>query len=335
MKKQIILMASLLGLGLVWSGCNKAGKLNEKSEFQPPSGPMEFKLKWPQGQHVEQDMDMKMAMETSIPGQANPMKQDITMGQNYGLTVLQANPDGTHEIELEFLSARMSMKSGEKTMMDYDSGKSSPPDKKNPIGDVFGKIVGSKLQYFLTASNTVDRVEGAEALFSRLSSGPSGQQEMGPLKSMFNEGYFKQMMSANLLLPAKPVQPGDTWPVEMDFPMGTLGEMILKYDFTFVRWEMHGKRNCARLEFQGTIETKQAATGQKTPFTMTLQNGTTSGISWFDPELGITIDTTMYQDFGMIIQVPLPAHKGATAPKMQSITNEMKQTMTVKLVTVK
>ena len=340
MKKPLLLMAALLGLGMAWTGCNKAGKLNEKSEFIPPTGPMEFKLKWPQGERIEQDMDLKTTSETSIPGQAAPMKQDVGVGQAYGLTVLQANPDGTHEIEMDFLSARMSMKSGEKVMVDYDSakpGKSATPGKPDPFGDVFGKVVGTKIQYYLNATNGVDRVEGVDAMLDRLSAGPSGQQQMAPMKSMFNDGYFKQMMSANLLLPPKPVQPGDTWPVEMEFPMGQLGTMVLKYDFTFARWEMHGKRNCARLEFQGTIETKQDATGQKAPFSMTLQDGTTSGISWFDPELGITIDTTMNQNFSMIIQVPLGSRKknANTPPKMQSITNVMSQAMTLKLVSVK
>ena len=35
------------------------------------------------------------------------MHQDTTMGQKYGLTVLQETPDGGREVELDFLSARM------------------------------------------------------------------------------------------------------------------------------------------------------------------------------------------------------------------------------------
>jgi hypothetical protein len=126
MNKKITFFALVLSLSLSWFGCNKSGKLNQSSEFKPPTGPVELKLKWPLGERVEQDMDMKMKMETTIPGQPTPMKQDMTMGQTYGLTVLQANPDGTHEIEMDFLTARMGMTMGEKSLVDYDPGRTSP-----------------------------------------------------------------------------------------------------------------------------------------------------------------------------------------------------------------
>ena len=333
MKKNFLRLGGLLALSLLWSGCSKSGKLNQPSEFKPPTGPVEFKLKWPQGERIEQDMDMKANMEINIPGQPAPMKQTTSMGQAYGLTVLQANPDGTHEIEMDFLSTRMTMQMGGKTNLDYDSAKPASAGKANPVADMFGKIVGSKIRYFLDASNAVDNIEGVDDLMNRLSTGAK-PQELAPLKSMFNEGYFKQMMNANLFLPPKPVQPGDTWPVEMEIPLGMMGTMIMHYDFTFKNWEMHGKRNCARLEFEGTIQTKPGAGGKASAFSMVIQDGATSGVSWFDPELGITIDTSMNQNFTMIMQIPQNPRAKAGA-KMQSMTNLMEQTMTIKLVSVK
>jgi hypothetical protein len=335
MKKNISLFAILLAVSLSWLGCNKSGKLNTTSEFKPPTGPVELKLKWPLGERVEQDMDMKMKMETTIPGQPTPMKQDMTMGQSYGLTVLQANPDGTHEIEMDFLTARMGMTMGGKTMLDFDSTKKAEPDKPNPMADVFGKLVGSKVRYFLDASNGVDRVEGVDDLLNRLSSGAKADQAV-PLKSMFNEGYFKQMMSANRFLPTNAVQPGDTWPVQLEVPLGALGTMIMNYDFTFQSWEMHGKRECARVEFQGTIQSKPGSGPGPSGMSMSVQDGTTTGVFWFDPELGITIDTTMNQDLTMLMQLPQNQKaKNSADAKMQSITSQMNQVMSIKLVSVK
>jgi hypothetical protein len=335
MKKNFSLIVCLLAVSLAWVGCNKAGKLNQRSEFKPPTGPMEFKQKWPLGERIEQDLDMKMKSEISIPGQPAPMKQDTTMGQAYGLTVLQANPDGTHEIEMDFLSARMGMKMGEKTLMEYDSEKKSATDKPNPLADVFAKIVGSKIRYFLNASNAVDRIEGVDDLISRLSAGANAQAT-APLKSMYSEGYFKQMMSANLFLPPKPVQPGDSWPVQYEIPLGMMGTMTMNYDFTFQNWEMHGKRNCARLEFSGSIQTKPDPSAKPGAMSISIQDGTCSGISWFDPELGITIDTTMNQDFKMVMLIPQNQKPKPGVPaKMQSLTNQMNQVMTIKLVSVK
>jgi hypothetical protein len=58
-------------------------------------------------------------------------------------------------------------------------------------------------------------------------------------------------------------------------------------------------------------------------------------VSWFDPELGITIDTTMNQDMKMVIQLPQNPKAKPGAPRMPSMTNQMNQVMTIKLVSVK
>ncbi len=336
MNKNHILIATVLALSLPWVGCNKSGKLAQPSISKPPSGPVELKLKWPQGERIVQDMDMKQNMELSIPGQPGPMKQDMTMGQEYGLTVLKENPDGGHEVEMEFLSARMGVTMGSKTLLEYDSTKTSSADKANPVADMFGKIVGSKIQYFLNASNEVERIEGVDELMNRLSSGAQADA-LALLKSVYSEGgYFKQMMSANRFLPPKAVQPGDTWPVKQSFEMGPLGTTVMDFDCTFQSWEMHGKRNCARIEFQGTVKSTPGTNANPAGLSMTITDGNSSGVSWFDPELGITIDTIMNQDMKMVMKIPMNSRGNAgAAGRMQTITNQMNQVVNIKLVSVK
>jgi hypothetical protein len=336
MNKKIILTAAALALGLCWTACNKSGKLAEPSTFKTPAGPVELKLKWPVGERIVQDMDMKQNMEISMPGQSAPMKQEMTMGQEYGLTVLKADPDGGHELEMEFRRAQMGMSMGGKTLMSFDSAKkSTATDKPDPAGDMFGKIVGAKILYFLDATNEVARLEGIDALENRLSSGASPTL-MASIKSMFSDSYFKQLMSQNRFLPTKPVQPGDTWPVQISLPMATLGVLVMNYNFTFQSWEMHGKRNCARLDFQGTMKGDADPKPNAMGMTISDLDGTTSGTSWFDPELGTTIDTSMNQDIGMVIHMAMPSgrNQDASAPT-QGMTNQMHQVMNLKLVSVK
>jgi hypothetical protein len=69
---------------------------------------------------------------------------------------------------------------------------------------------------------------------------------------------------------------------------------------------------------------------------MTITDGDFSGVSWFDPELGITIDTTMNQDIKMVMNLPMNSRgfPGA-AGRMQTITNQMNQVVSIKLVSVK
>src|SRR5664280_517468 len=117
MNKKTLLIAVALTLSLSWVGCNKSGKLDTKSEFKAPSGPVELKLKWPQGECVVMDTEMKQNMEIFLPNQPGSMKQDMTMGQKYGLTVLKETPDGGHEVEMEYLSARMELTMKGKTML--------------------------------------------------------------------------------------------------------------------------------------------------------------------------------------------------------------------------
>lgn len=328
-------MSAALALSLPWVGCSKSGKLAQPSAFTPPSGPVELKLKWPQGERIIQDMDLKQNMEISIPGQSAPMKQDMTMGQEYGLTVLKETSDGGHEVEMEFLSARMGMTRGSKTLVDYDSTKKSSVDKPNSVADMFGKIVGSKIQFFLDASNEVERIEGLDGLMARLASGGRAD-ELASLKSIYSEGYLKQMMSASRFMPSKAVQPGDTWPVHIEFPMANMGNMVVDNNFTFQNWELHGKRNCARLEFQGTITNKPDTDAKPAGMSVSITDGNSSGVSWFDPELGITIDTTMNQDMNMVITVPMnPRGNPDATARMQNITSHMNQIINIKLVSVK
>jgi len=282
-----------------------------------------------------QDMDMKMNMELSIPGRPAPMKQDMTLGQEYGLAVLKETPDGGHEVEMEFLNARMSIAMGGKTM-DYDSAKKTSADKANPMANMFEKLVGSKIQYFLDASNEVERIEGVDELENRLSSG-SQADGLAPFReSMFSKGRFKQIMSANRFMPPKPVQPGDTWPNTQSFEMGPLGTMTMDFNSTFQSWEMHGKRNCARIESQGSIKSTPGTNATPTALSMTISEGDFTSVSWFDPELGITIDTTLNEDIKMVMNIPTNQRgKAGAAGQMQTITNQMKQVITIKLVSVK
>jgi len=331
MNKNIPLITVALALSLSGVGCNKSSKLDKASTFTPPSGSVELKLKWPVGERIVQSFDMKQNMEIFVPNQPDSIKQNMTMGQGYGLTVLKETPGGGHEVELEFLNERMSMEMGGKTMFDYDSTKKPSTDKANPVGDAFQRIIGAKIQYFLDASNNVQRIEGIDVLTNRLMSGGAPDATTS-LKSLFNEGYLKQMIDHSQYMPPQSVQPGDTWPVQIEIEMGPLGTMVMDYTFTFQKWEQLGKRTCARLEFQGTIKTKPDQNPISTGMSMSILDGNSSGVSWFDPELGKTIRTSLNQDMKMAMTIPTYVH-GKTIT--QTMTNVMNQVIIIELESVK
>lgn len=324
MNKNRLCLAAALALSLSWAGCNKSEKTGESSGSAAPGGPVELKLKWTEGESIAQSMEMKQHAEIALPNQPAPMKNEMTIGQDYGLTVLKALPDGGHEIEMEFQGARMKMAMGGKTMMEYDSAKKQSSDAPDPVGGVYGKLVGAKIRYFLDASNNVDHLEGMNELIDRLTSSADNAAAMAPIKSMFNEDYFKQMMSQNRFLPGKPVQPGDTWPVELEMPMGPMGTLVMNNTFTFQNMEMHGTRHCARLNFKGTMKAKPAAKPGPEGMSISSVDGTTSGTSWFDPALGMIVDNAMNQDMTMVMTMA-----------MGTMTNHMLQDVSIKVVSVK
>jgi len=335
MKINLILITATLALGLSGVGCNKSGKLDTASKFAPPSGPVELKIKWPAGESIVMNRETKSDTEIFMPNSPGSIKQNMTMGQKYGLTVLKETPGGGHEVEMEILSTRMELAMRGKTMMNYDSDKGAASGQANPVANIFGKSIGAKIQYFLDVSNDVERIDGVEGLESRLSSGGPADPGVQIFKSiMFSKDYFLQIMSANRFLPPKPVQPGDTWPATLTFGMGLLGTMVMNFDSTFQSWELHGKRNCARIEFQGTVKSTPGTNAVPAALSMTITDGNFSGVSWFDPELGTTIEVTMNQDLKMNMAVPMGG-RGNTAGRTQIMTNVMSQVITMKLDSVK
>ncbi|MDB6016220.1 MAG: hypothetical protein JWR19_709 [Pedosphaera sp.] len=304
------------------------------STSTPPAGRVELKWKWPPvGERIVLDMEMKRDGEYRNPGEADPVKEDLIREKKYGLTVLQATPEGGHEVELEFLSIRDRTVLGGKTVLNYDSTEKSLAEKPNSLTDLYGKVVGSKIRYFLNASNEVERMEGIDELEMRLSSGASAETSAFS-RIAFSEGYLKQMINGlHRCLPAKAVQPGDAWAVHEELPIGPMSAVAAaESTCTFHGWEMHQNRNCARLEFQSTVKTKPDPNLNPAGTSVSSLEGTISGVSWFDPEMGMIIDTAGNNDMKMVINRPSnpSGNPGGSGPA-QSTNYQWHEVTTVKL----
>jgi hypothetical protein len=335
MKSHSLPIAIALAATLSFIGCNKAGKLSEHSKsLTPPSGPVQLTEKWPVGEHIVKRIAMKMDNDISVPNQP-PIKQQTSIGQRYGLSVKNGETTAGRMVEMEFLSMAIKVDQAGKTVVDYDSeAKTSgtPGDQTTAMFQkVLQPIIGTKLRYFINATNGLDRVEGIDEMIQRFSA--DGQNPAaGSMKNMFNEAYLREMIGDSRYLPPTPVQPSDSWPVNMDVNLGDLGILTISNTVTLSNWEQHGPRLCARLDFDGTFTGKPAQNGNKTGMGLNIQSGTLSGSSWFDPELGMTIDSTVNQDLNLTMKVP--ANPQAKMPA-QTIKMLMHQLINVKLDSVK
>ena len=77
-------------------------------------------------------------------------------------------------------------------------------------------------------------------------------------------------------------------------------------------------RRCALLEYTGTISIKKSADEQPLGMQMSLKDGTIYGKTWYDPAIGMTIDSSSEQHMTMEITMEMPGRRGMREQKMTS-----------------
>jgi hypothetical protein len=323
---------------LIWFHEDRAAQIvvfqkpDQPSTLTPSAGLVELKLKWPPGKHYVVDFDFKQNAAYLLRGRTNTIKEDFTMGNQFGRTVLQETPDGGHEMELEFLSARMGIKMGDQTILDYNSANQSAADQTNEVAAVFGKIVGSKIRYFLNASNDAECLEGVGELVQRIKSVPQADPLAGDIKNIYSAAFFEALTNASPFLPRQAVQPGDTWSSHFEHPVTNWGIEVWDYKVVFLNWEMHENHNCARLELQGIMKVKPDPNSKRDETTYHPRDGIAEGVAWFDPELGQIIETDIKNDVNVDKKTPVnPNGTPGAAEQMQTITTQRHQVCTIKL----
>lgn len=323
------LLITALALCLSCFSCSKSPKVVKETKTMP-TAPVVLKLKWPEGRYMVQTLEIKQSSEMTVPGAPKPMKQDMTMGQDYSMSVLKAREAGKREVEMKFIGSRMMMKMEDRVLVDFDSSKKSS-GATNAVADIFKQLVGTKIRLVLDASNRVESVEGTEELGSRLKSGAGGDPS-GVFESMFKKDYFKQLMDFARNLPDKAVEPGDTWPMHYEIAMGSLGTMVMDYTMTFQNWEKRNDRYCARIGMDGTVKSSGEQSPNAQGMKISIEGGKSSGDTLFDLDMGMFIESTMNQDMKMNITIPNPAAASKPGtPKTLNITSLMNQVIKTKL----
>jgi hypothetical protein len=342
----------VLLFGLVFSGCKKkadapAGKTGEKTQAasgQQQSGePVELKVKWPVGNRYTERLTVDSSSQTTVAQAPKPVAQKVRMEQEYSLSVTREREKGGKELELEFQSTEMEVTSAGKTIMNVDTkGEADASEEKNPLAGSYRELVGAKIRYLLDQNNRVTKVEGLKEVIDKaVSRAPTQAKTM--VRGMFSEDYFKQIVDYGKMMPPKPVKPGETWPVKTEIAMGPMGRIATELTYTFKGMEEHEKRNCALLEFTGTLSMRPGTNGAAAPTAMNIENGTMSGKAWFDPELGAMIDMNLEQNMTTKVTYTIPAQRFGTnrlaatsaapqQPMQQTASTQTKQNINIKLV---
>jgi Family of unknown function (DUF6263) len=292
MKKTIFFLSLCAAVGVLFAGCSKAADAGSSGGGSAASGePADLKIKWVAGKKYVQRMSTHQQQEMNMPGAPGPMQMTMDMSQDYSISVLRELDGGGRELELEFMSVKMATQ-GAGQSASFDSKQDPAMDAQNPLAPFMRKMVGAHIKFLTDASGKVDKVEGLEEFLNQISGGNPAM-----MQSMFNEDALKRFCDFAMALPGRSVKVGDSWPVTKEVKMGAMGEMAMNLKCTFKGWEQHDGRKCARIAYTGDVTSKPGAADA--PMKVDIQSGKIGGEAWFDPELGMTVDSSIDQDMTM------------------------------------
>lgn len=285
------------------AGCSKSDNTPPSGvSGVTPDGRMEMQFRWIAGKQYFMRMDLSSTSEAVVPNQRTPIKQATRMAQDYTISVLKELPDGGKELQLEFTGTEMEVKMGESVVMSFDSAEDLRRNDGNPVAPMLRRTVGGRLKYVTDVDGRVALVEGVGEFVAHVMQG-SPPMIQAALGNMYNEGYFKQLCDVARMAPSRGVKPGDSWLVNMQEEMGPLGTLVIKSKLKFKDWEQHGARKCARIESKGNLSSKpsSAVAASAAPMAMQIENGKMTATGWFDPELGMVVESVADQTLNLKI----------------------------------
>lgn len=330
MKNRFLVLICAIMSAAWLAGCSKSanstaqggGSPNTATSAGNAAGGTLLRLKWLPGKRYVIEVTNNQVAEITVGGMPQPLKQETSMGQQYAAYVNKTNDDGSAELGMDFVSYHYDQTTGGRPIIRFDSASDPSTDGRNPIAPVFRKIAAAKLTFTVDADGKVASVDGMEDLIARLHDGAPPQ--VAPIvDSMVNEDQFKEYLDLGRALPNHAVNAGDKWPVDFEMKIAAVGRLKLHLDCTYTGMEQHGDRNCAHIDFTGTMTSKPIAGAESMPVSAQIEKGKLSGQTWFDPDLGMVIDAAGQQNFDAKINA-----------NGQKLTGTFTQTTGAKLVGV-
>lgn len=324
------LLASLFAL---LAGCSKSSSPKEP----PVTGkrndpPIELRGEWKPGWRYH--MRLEHSDTTVTQGEADP--HEVSLAHEYAVTVTNVMPNGNRGLEVEFLSLEMQRSKGTTYTLVYDSATDKPMVDEHRYGEALNNMIGRRVRYLLSPSNTVLRIDGQKDLLpaplprapantNTAGSGPVDPAAAAPpprspldrrraqvvsnLRDIFDNDYLKLLVELDGLPPG-PVRVGDTWPWQRQLSAKPVGRLFVDATNSFRGWQARGQTNCARLEATGTISGRPRAlnvlrvlTGAaplpptNAPAGPAVANAKFTGLIWFNPDLGLPIDRQLHHSF--------------------------------------
>jgi hypothetical protein len=291
----------------------------------PPKA-IRLEPKWPVGNRYVYRMDLEQTSTNRIPFRPEPRVEHVTMGATYALSVHAQNTNGTRDLDVEFLAYELDMKADGHEVVSFDSGKAATNNTPDPVAAALRRVIGPKVYLQLNAAGTAGQVIRLGD-WQRAVAGAGDQPVEQILLQQFNDGFFQQITDFGKALPAEPVRVGDNWSYRTEVPAGSLGHIVSDSTITLLDWEQRENQSFAVLESKGTLKGIPMAGAANS---LSLESGSVTGSSWFDPVLGALMESEVTQ--AMRLRAEPPAPRGESAPGV--FISEIGQKVTLKLVEV-
>ncbi|HWN96262.1 MAG TPA: DUF6263 family protein [Methylomirabilota bacterium] len=337
------------------NGCGKKGDQagapkEPKISGSPSDPPVSLVPKWQAGQRYVMRMESAQTMEmpdfaAGRGAQADGKTATVenNFAQEYSFSVTNA-PDGNQGLEMEILAIELQAGRGNQ-MINYDS-RNTVAREGGPFADAFDQVVGGKLWCLVSPENKVLKVEGVDELFARAEAPPPADAQpagrraanrgaaTGVLRGMYNEEVIKQMIEFSSGMP-KTLRIGESWTINREMPQPVVGTLLLSVTNTFRGWQEHDGKKCARVEFAGTISTKEgdAGDGGAGMASVTIHDGVIKGHYWYSPDILIPVETSIEQNY--TVNASGAGNAGGRNAGNVSFTAPTKQNVSMRLLEVK
>jgi len=196
----------------------------------------------------------------------------------------------------------------------------NPESLKNTEYEALTLLTKHDLTMILDSNDRYVRLQGMQAFASEVEKKPMYSKVLNQILSdKILHLYISQMQMAGT--PTKSIGPGDTWPVELSFPMGQFGELKYQGVNMFQGYKTYKDQyNCAKISAEGEINIHSESPNKGPPFD--IKDSYFTGTVYFDYALG------MPRYSKMIVQVSVGLGTGPKGePLSANLTQEMEMTI--------
>ena len=260
---------------------------------------------------------MTLYYELGLPVNGEQITYPSRLLFEYTLSIFPHQPisvsDGDKRAVLHF--ERIAMAS-EKGPVNVTVDTDNPDSIKHTEYEALILLTKHDLTMILDSNDRFVRLVGMQAFATEVKKNPMYSVVLDKILSdEILPLYISQMQMAGT--PTKSIGPGDTWPVDLSFPMGQFGKVEYQGVNIFQGYRNYKEKyNCAKISMEGEINIQTESPNEKGLFD--IKKSYFTGTVYFDYVLG------MPRYSKMIVQVSVPMGIGPKGePVSANLTQEM------------